>query len=95
MFLRYFQRLDKNVTKWEVLEKYFGFLNKNEELSAKEFDSKYDDNRDFIQKEKTDFINNKINMLAIHKKLQKLDLNKVMMDFDATSLYLSAMYDEK
>ena len=33
-------------------------------------------------------------MLLTHKELSKLDLNKTQMDFDATSLYPSAMYDE-
>ena len=42
------------------------------------------------------------NMLTINlvnyqyiKKLQKLNLNDVMMDFDATSFYPSAIWDEK
>ena len=33
-------------------------------------------------------------MLPIHKELPKLDSNKTQMDFDATSLYPSAMWDE-
>ena len=48
-----------------------------------------------IKKEKTDFINKKLNMLSIHKELSKLDLNKTQMNFDATSLHPSAMWDEK
>ena len=34
-------------------------------------------------------------MLPIHKALSKLDSNKTQIDFDATSLYPSAMWDEK
>ena len=34
-------------------------------------------------------------MLPIHKQLSKLDSNNTQMDYDATSLYLSAMWDEK
>ena len=34
-------------------------------------------------------------MLLIHKELSKLDSNKTQMDFDATSFYPSAMWDEK
>ena len=34
-------------------------------------------------------------MLSIHKELSKLDSNKTQMHFDATSLYPSAMWDEK
>ena len=33
-------------------------------------------------------------MLSIHKELSKLDSNKTRVDFDATSLYPSAMWDE-
>ena len=44
----------------EILEKYFGFLNKYEKQYDKEFKSKYDDYRDIDQKEKIDFINNNL-----------------------------------
>ena len=40
-------------------------------------------------------MNKKLNKLPIHKKIQKLNLNDVMMHFDATSLNPSAMWDEK
>ena len=33
-------------------------------------------------------------MLSIHKELSKLNSNKTQMDFDATSLYPSAMWDK-
>ena len=79
----------------EILEKYFEFLNKYEKQYAKEFDSKYNDYRDIDQKEKEKYVNRKLNMLPIHKELSKLDSNKTQMDFDATSLYPSAMRDEK
>ena len=48
-----------------------------------------------MKKKNTKHINKKLNKLPIHKKLQNLNLNDVMMDFDATSLYPSAMCDEK
>ena len=69
-------------------------MNKYEKEHAKEFDSKYDDYRDIDEKEKTGYINKKLNKLPIHKKLSKLDSNKTQMDFDATSLYPSAIWDE-
>ena len=47
-----------------------------------------------MQNEKSEHFNEKLSKLTIHEILQKLNLNKVMMDFDATSLYPSAMYDE-
>ena len=79
----------------EILEKYFEFLNKHEKQYAEEFGSKYDEYRDIDQKEKTDYFNKTLNMLPIHKELSKLDSDKTQMDFDATSRYPSAMWDEK
>ena len=78
----------------DLLEKCFKFLNEYEKQFAKEFDSKYDDYRDIDQKRKTDFINKKLNMLPIHKQLSKLEQNKTQIDYDATSLYPSAMCDD-
>ena len=78
----------------EILENYLKFLNKYEKQYAKEFNSKFDDNRDFNENGKTDFINKKLIMLPSHKELSKLDSNTTQMDFDATSLYPSAMWDE-
>ena len=94
VFIIYSKELNVNGNICEILEKYFKFLNKYETQFAKEFDSKYDDYRDNNEKEKTDLINKKLNMLPIHEELSKLDSNKTQMDFDATSLYQSAMWDE-
>ena len=89
------KELNVNGIKCEILEKYFKFLNKCEKQYAKEFDSKYDDYRDIDKKEKEKYVNKKLNMLSIHKELSKLNSNKTQMDFDATSLYPSALWDEK
>ena len=89
------KELNVNGNICEILEKYFEFLNKYEKQYAKEFDSKYEDYRDIDQKEKAIYVNRKLNMLSIHKELSKLDSNKTQIDFDATSLYPSAMWDKK
>ena len=89
------KELNVNGNICEILEKYFKFLNKYVKRYAKEFDSKYDDYRDIDENEKTDYINKKLNRLPIHKELSILDSDKTQMDFDATSLYSSAMWDEK
>ena len=65
----------------------------HENQYAEEFNSKYDDYRDIKQKEKIFFLNKKLNMLSIHQELSKLDSNESQMDYDATSLYPSAMWD--
>ena len=47
-----------------------------------------------IKKKKTNSMNKKLNLLPIHKELSKLNSNKTQMDYDANSLYPSAMWDE-
>ena len=88
------KELNVNGNECEVLEKYFDFLKEHEKQCAEEFNSKYDDYRDIDEKVKTKYFNKKLNMLPIHKELSKLDSNKTQMNFDATSLYPSAMWDE-
>ena len=88
------KELNVNGNICDLLEKYFEFLNKYEKQNAEEFNSKYDDYRDINQKEKINYINKKLNMLPIHEELSKLDSKKTQKDFDATSLYPSAMSDE-
>ena len=88
------KELNVNGNICDLLEKYFEFLNKYEKQYAKELDSKYDDYRDIDQKEKEKNANRKLNMLPIHKGLSQLDSSKTQMDFDATSLHPSAMWDE-
>ena len=78
----------------EIIDKYFEYTNKQRKIIEDEYDSKFKDYRDFDVEEKTEHINKELNKLSIHKKLQKLDINDVMMDFDATSLYPSAMWDQ-
>ena len=95
VFIIISKELNVNGNICEILEKYCEFLNKYEKQYAKEFDSKYADYRDIDQKEKEKYVNRKLNMLSIHKELSKLDSNKTQLDFDATSLYPSAMWDEK
>ena len=88
------KKLNVNGNECEIIEKYFEFLKEHEKLYAEEFKSKYDDYRDINKKEKTNFINKKLNMLPILRELSKLDSNKTQMVFDATSLYPSAMWDK-
>ena len=77
-----------------ICEKYFEHTNKHRKIIENENDSQFDDYRDINQEERTEYINNKLSKLTVHEKLQKLTPNDVMMDFHATSLYPSAMWDE-
>ena len=78
----------------EIIDKYFEYTNERRKIIEDEYDSNFEDYRDIDEEERTEHINKEPNNLPIHKKLQKLDLNNVMMDFDATSLYPSAMWDK-
>ena len=75
----------------EIIHKYSEYTNK----IKKTFGTEFEDYRYINQEERSKKFNDKLSKLPIHDKLKKLDLNNVMMDFDATSLYPSAMYDEK
>ena len=79
----------------EIIDKYFEYTNEQGKIIEGEYDSKLKDYRDIVEEERTEHINKELHKILIHKKLQKLNLNDVMMDFDATSLYPSAMWDEK
>ena len=85
------KELDSNGNVCEILEKYFEYTNKQKKTIEDEYDSQFNDYRDNDEEKGTEHINKELNKLPIHKKLQKLNLNDVMMDFDATSLYPSAM----
>ena len=78
----------------ETIKKYFEYTNEQRTIIEDEYDSKFNDYRDNDEEERTEHINKELNKLQIHKKLRKLNLNDVMMGFDATSPYPSAMWDE-
>ena len=78
----------------EIIDKYFEYTNKQRTIIEDEYNSKFKDYRDIDVEERTEHINKELNKIPIRKKLQKLNHNDVMMDFDATSLYPSAMWDQ-
>ena len=78
----------------EIINKNFEYTNEQRKIIKDEYDSQFNDYRDNDEEERTEHINKELNKLPIHKKLQKQNPNDVMMDFDATSLYPSAMWDE-
>ena len=77
-----------------ILDKYFEYTNKHIKTLEDEYDSQYKDYRDIDQEERTKYNNNKLSKLPIHEHLQKLNPNDAMMDFDASYLYPSAMWDK-
>ena len=79
----------------KILGKFFEYENKHRKMKENDYDSQLKDYRDINQDEKLKYVNDKLSKLPIYEKIQKLNLNHVMMDFDATSLYPAAMWDEK
>ena len=77
----------------EILDKYFEYSETDRKTIEDEYDSQFEDYRDINQEKTNKQINYKLIKLPIHEKIQKLNLNDVMMDFDATFLYPSAMWD--
>ena len=88
------QELGADGNKSEILDEYFKYTNEHRKIIEYEFDSQFEDYRDKNEEERIKQVNDKLSKLPIHEKLQKLNLNDVMMDFDATSLYPSAIWDE-
>ena len=75
----------------EILDNYFEYANKQGKRIEDEYDSHFKDCRDANQEKRTNSINDQLSKLPIHKKLQILNLEDVMMDVDATPLYPFAM----
>ena len=78
----------------EIINKYFDYKIEQRKILEDKYDSQLNDYRHNDEEARTEHISRELNRLAIHKKLQKINVNDVMMDFDATSLYLTAMWDE-
>ena len=88
------KELDVNGNICEILDKCFEFRIKHRKVIENDYDSQFEDYRKINQDERTKKINDKLNKLPIHEKLQIINLDNVMMNFDATLLYPIAMFDE-
>ena len=82
-------------TVYDTIEAYMEYKNKYFEIFEKEYESRFNDYRDEDEEEKELYINEKLGELKLHKILKQIELDELLWDFDATSLYPSAMWDEK
>ena len=87
-------KVNANDNACENIDKHFHYTNEQRKMIEDEYDSRFKDYRDNDEEKRIEHINKELNKLLIHKKLQKLNQNVVMMDYDATSLYPSYMWDE-
>ena len=67
---------------------------RHHEEFEEEYESKFDDYRDIDENDKEKYISEKLSRLRLHKVLQHLEFIRLLWDFDAVSLYPSAMWDE-
>ena len=65
------------------------------DIYKKKYESHFNDYRDEDVHEKEKYINEKLRYLRIHKLLKQLELVHLLWDFDANSLYPTAMWDKK
>ena len=79
------KELDNKGNVCEILDKCFEYTNKHRKRIENENDSHFNDCRDKDEEERTEHINKELKKLPKHKKLPKLKLNDVLMDFDDTS----------
>ena len=81
-------------TVYNTIEAYMEYKNKYFKFFEKEYESQFDDYRDEDVDEKEKYINEKLSELRLHKIIKRIELIHLLWDFDAVSLYPSAMWDE-
>ena len=80
---------------YDTIEAYVEYKNKHFKIFEKEYENQFDDYRDEDIDDKEKYINEKLSQLSIHQLIKQIKLDELLWDFDATSLYPSAMWDEK
>ena len=77
------------------MKKYLKYKKKHYDNFEKEYESQFNEYRDEDEEDKKKYINKKLGDLTLHKLIQKIELIHLLWDFDAVSLYPSAIWDEK
>ena len=80
---------------YDIIEVYLNYKNKHLKSYEKEYESKFNDYRNENIKEKENYIYEKLSQLPIHQLTKQKKIGEVLWDFDAVSLYPSAMWDRK
>ena len=80
---------------YNTIEAFMEYKNKHFKIFEKEYENQFDDYRNENVEEKEKYINEKLSQLPIHQLIKQIKLEELLWDFDATSLYPSAMWDEK
>ena len=80
---------------YDIIEEYLRYKKKYYDIYEKEYESQFNDYRDEGVDEKEKYKNEKLGNLRLHKLIQRIELIHLLWDFDAVSLYPSAMWDGK
>ena len=78
----------------DTIEAYMEYKNKHFKIFEKEYENQFNDYRDENVEEKEKYANEKLSNLRLHKIIKRIELIHLLWDFDAVSLYPSAMWDE-
>ena len=79
---------------YDIVEAYLNFRNKHLEIIKKDFESKFNDYPNDDEDVEKKFINENLSKLRFHQLMKQLKLDELLRDFDAVSLYPTAMWDE-
>ena len=82
-------------TAYDTIEAYMEYKSKHFNIFEKEYEDQLDDYRAENVEEKEKYINEKLSNLRLHKIIKRIELIHLLWDFDAVSLYPSAMWHEK
>ena len=82
-------------TVYDTIGAYMKYKNKHFKIFQKENEDQVNDYRYEDIEEKEKYINEKLSNLRLHKIFERIQLIHFLWDFDAVSLYPSAMWDEK
>ena len=80
---------------WDNIEAYMKYKNNLLKIIKEECESKFRYYRDTDEEETNNYINKNIGEFSIHKLSQELTVTDLLWDFDAVSLFPSAMSDPK
>ena len=82
-------------TVYDTIKAYMEYKNKHFKIFEKEYESQFEDYRHENEDEKKKYVKEKLSNLRLHKLIQRIELVQLLWDFNAVSLYPSAMSDEK
>ena len=89
------KELGVGATVYNTIEAYMEYKNKHFKIFEKEYEDQFGDYRDGDVDGKEKYINEKLSQLPIHQLIKQIKIYELLWDFDAVSLYPSAMWDEK